>query len=106
MRAPRGLMLDMDGLLYHGYRVLPGALAFLGHWSHLPRVFVTNNPIATAGEIADRLAGMGFERPAPALVRTGRFAPGEPLPANCAAPDWDVDHLDQLTAAWCDKHGH
>jgi len=31
-----------------------------------------------------------------ALVRTGRFAPGEKLPDNMTAPDWDVENLTQL----------
>ena len=31
-----------------------------------------------------------------ALVRTGRFAPGEKLPDKMLAPDWDVENLIQL----------
>ena len=31
-----------------------------------------------------------------ALVRTGRFAPGEPLPEGVATPDWDVASLAEL----------
>jgi HAD superfamily hydrolase (TIGR01450 family) len=31
-----------------------------------------------------------------ALVRTGRFAPGEPLPDGVMNPDWDVDSLTEL----------
>ena len=31
-----------------------------------------------------------------ALVRTGRFAPGEPLPDGVMNPDWDVDSLAEL----------
>ncbi len=31
-----------------------------------------------------------------ALVRTGRFAPGEKLPDIISAPDWDVENLMQL----------
>ncbi len=31
-----------------------------------------------------------------ALVRTGRFAPGEVLPENVSKPDWDVDTLIRL----------
>jgi len=34
-----------------------------------------------------------------ALVRTGRFAPGEPWPAELPRPDWDVHDLDELLAA-------
>lgn len=31
-----------------------------------------------------------------ALVRTGRFAPGESLPGNIRPPDWDLESLEQL----------
>jgi len=31
-----------------------------------------------------------------ALVRTGRFAPGEELPDNMLTPDWDVENLIQF----------
>ena len=31
-----------------------------------------------------------------ALVRTGRFASGEPIPDHLPVPDWDVDTLDTL----------
>ncbi|MBF0263744.1 MAG: HAD-IIA family hydrolase [Gammaproteobacteria bacterium] len=31
-----------------------------------------------------------------ALVRTGRFAPGQKLPKHMTAPDWDVDSLKEL----------
>ena len=31
-----------------------------------------------------------------ALVRTGRFAPGEPWPQGLPRPDWDVVDLDGL----------
>ena len=35
-----------------------------------------------------------------ALVRTGRFPPGAPLPDGVAPPDWDVPDLAALLAAW------
>lgn len=60
----RGLLLDMDGVLYHGDATLPGALAFLQATAHLPTCFVTNNPIRLPEEVADNLAARGFARPA------------------------------------------
>ena len=33
-----------------------------------------------------------------ALVRTGRFAPGEPLPQGVTKPDWDINDLNELKA--------
>lgn len=35
-----------------------------------------------------------------ALVRTGRFAPGAPWPADIPHPHWDVTDLDSLLRAW------
>lgn len=72
--CPRALLLDMDGVLYHGSRVLPHAIAFMRAVAAIPRVFITNNPIATPVQVADRLAGMGFERPDPAQILTSALA--------------------------------
>jgi NagD protein len=60
MKPPRALLLDMDGVLYHGTRVLPHAREFVAAMSSLPMLFLTNNPIATPAEVAARLRGMGF----------------------------------------------
>ncbi len=72
--CPRALLLDMDGVLYHGERVLPHAPAFLRAVAHLPHVFVTNNPIATPAEVAARLARMGLGAPAPEQILTSGLA--------------------------------
>ena len=50
---PRALLLDMDGLLFHGDRPLPGARALLERFDATPHAFVTNNPIRTPEEVAD-----------------------------------------------------
>lgn len=71
---PKALLLDMDGVLYHGSRVLPHATAFLDALASLPRVFVTNNPIATPEQVAGKLAHMGFEGPDPDQVITSGVA--------------------------------
>ncbi|BAN69270.1 HAD-IIA family hydrolase [endosymbiont of unidentified scaly snail isolate Monju] len=71
---PRGLLLDMDGVLYHGSRLLPHARRFLEATAHLPRVFVTNNPIRTPVEVADHLAALGLPRSDPADVLTSGVA--------------------------------
>ena len=72
---PKAILLDMDGVLYHGSRVLPQALAFMQNIRQLPHLFITNNPIATPAAVTDRLAA-------------------QPL------PDWDVDDLAALAEAW------
>lgn len=35
-----------------------------------------------------------------ALVRTGRFSPGDPYPENLPRPDWDVNNLTELWEEW------
>ena len=57
------LLLDMDGVLYHGEHILPGALEFMQAQAHLPTAFVTNNPIRSPEAVADNLAARGFARP-------------------------------------------
>ena len=60
---PRAILLDMDGVLYHGDSPLPGAIAFMQSIRHIPHCFITNNPIRLPAEIADRLEQQGFKRP-------------------------------------------
>ena len=73
-KPPAALLLDMDGVLYHGTRVLPPARSFLQDIAHVPHLFLTNNPIATPGQVADRLQQMGFARPAEQQVLTSGVA--------------------------------
>jgi HAD superfamily hydrolase (TIGR01450 family) len=42
------------------------------------------------------IAGAGAIGMKTALVRTGRFAPGEPWPDGLPRPDWDAGNLEQL----------
>ncbi len=57
------VLLDMDGVLYHGEKAIPQAVEFMLSIRHLPHVFITNNPILSSEEIADRLLRLGFSRP-------------------------------------------
>lgn len=56
-RNIRGVLLDMDGVLYHGEARLDGVLEFF-EWLPWPYLFVTNNSSRTPQQVADRLAGM------------------------------------------------
>jgi len=67
-------LIDLDGVLFHGERVLPGAEAFLRCLEQCPHVFLTNNPIRTPEEVADGLAAMGLPRPAPEHILTSALA--------------------------------
>lgn len=54
-----GVLLDMDGVLYHGTRPLEGAREFLD-WLPVPFAFVTNNSSRTPQQVSDKLANMGI----------------------------------------------
>lgn len=71
---PLALLIDMDGVLYHGERPLPGGRELLERLGDRPHVFVTNNPIRTPGEVADGLAALGLPRPAPERILTSALA--------------------------------
>lgn len=72
--AKPAFVLDMDGVLYHGDAVLPGALDFMAGIADLPHVFLTNNPILPPAAVAERLARLGFARPDERLVVTSAEA--------------------------------
>ncbi|MDH5219171.1 MAG: HAD-IIA family hydrolase [Gammaproteobacteria bacterium] len=59
----KAILLDMDGVLYHGDKAIPGAVRFMQAIEHLPHAFITNNPILPSDAIADRLVRLGFRRP-------------------------------------------
>ncbi|WP_457671643.1 HAD-IIA family hydrolase [Thiolapillus sp.] len=54
-------LLDMDGVLYHGDKVLPGAREFVQQVSRHKHLFITNNPTRSPSQVADRLTQMGFQ---------------------------------------------
>ena len=64
MKSPiKALLLDMDGVLYHGEKAIPEALDFMAEIGDIPHAFITNNPILPPTIVADRLKQMGFTRP-------------------------------------------
>lgn len=73
-RRPRALLIDMDGLLFHGDRPLPGAQRLLTRVAATPHAFVTNNPVRAPEEAADALLAMGLPRPDPARILTSALA--------------------------------
>ncbi len=68
------ILLDMDGVLYHGDRPLPGAAEFLQQIERIPHLFITNNPILPPQAVADRLARLGLPRPDPEQIITSAQA--------------------------------
>ena len=61
----RGFICDMDGVLYHGNRIHPGAAEFI-RWLQENRkeyLFLTNNSGMTPKELQQKLQRMGLEIP-------------------------------------------
>lgn len=58
-----GFICDMDGVIYHGNRVLPGVVEFID-WLHRENkeyLFLTNNSGSTPKELQQKLARMGLD---------------------------------------------
>lgn len=53
-------LLDMDGVLYRGDQVLPGALEFVRLVSQSRHLYITNNPIRSPMQVAEKLSFLGF----------------------------------------------
>lgn len=62
MKPFAGILLDLDGTLYHGRNRVPGADALIAGLRErgIPFLFVTNNSSRTPQAVADHLAGMGI----------------------------------------------
>ena len=61
----KGFICDMDGVLYHGNRILPGVPEFI-EWLHKEKkeyLFLTNNSGFTPKELNQKLARMGLDVP-------------------------------------------
>jgi 4-nitrophenyl phosphatase len=58
----RGFILDMDGVIYAGNELLPGAREFISHLqeTEVPFLFLTNNSSRTPGQYAEKLASLGI----------------------------------------------
>jgi len=63
IRASRGFICDMDGVIYHGNRVLPGVKEFLD-WLEREKkefLFLTNSSERSPRELHQKLARMGLQ---------------------------------------------
>lgn len=63
MESVRGLLIDLDGVLYVGGEAVPGAVEALAELRRrgIACRFVTNTTTRTAREVVGKLRGMGFE---------------------------------------------
>ena len=63
--SKQGFICDMDGVIYHGNRILPGVAEFI-QWLHEEKkeyLFLTNNSGYTPIELHQKLERMGLEVP-------------------------------------------
>lgn len=58
-------LTDMDGVLVHENRPIPGAAELLAHWrdTGIPFLVLTNNPIFTPRDLSARLRASGLDVP-------------------------------------------
>lgn len=61
-RRPQGVLIDLDGTLFHGTQVIPGAVAFISELQKrsIPLLYWTNNSTRTPASVADHLCELGF----------------------------------------------
>jgi phospholysine phosphohistidine inorganic pyrophosphate phosphatase len=90
MNRPRGLLIDIDGVLYQGEAAVPGAAQCL-RWvieRGIPHCFITNTTSKPRRAIVEKLAQLGIETDQPRihtpLVATSRWL-AEHAPGPCAA---------------------
>jgi 4-nitrophenyl phosphatase len=60
---PRGLLVDLDGVVYHGDRVIPGAPPFFRFLRRrgIPFLLTTNNSTLLPNQYVEKVARMGIE---------------------------------------------
>ncbi|MEK5031914.1 TIGR01457 family HAD-type hydrolase [Paenibacillus sp. FSL R7-0302] len=85
-----GLLIDLDGTLYHGGRMIPGAQRLIAalRAAEIPFLYVTNNSSRTPASVAAHLRGMGIEaRPeevCTSSLAAARYIAGESPGASVA----------------------
>jgi 4-nitrophenyl phosphatase len=78
LRGLRGFVLDLDGVIYRGNAVLPGAVETLSglRAGGIPFLFLTNNSTTTPPLVAERLRGMGIPADAEEVITSSVAAAG------------------------------
>jgi len=59
----KGFLIDMDGVIYSGNNLIPGADSFISELKKrkVPFLFLTNNSQRTPRDVINKLAGLGIE---------------------------------------------
>ena len=73
----KGFLLDMDGVIYSGMDLIPGADVFVANLieNNIPFLFMTNNSQRTPRDVVNKLAGLGIDAPESAVF-TSAMATG------------------------------
>ncbi|RMG86699.1 MAG: HAD family hydrolase [Bacteroidetes bacterium] len=60
---PKGFLIDMDGVIYSGKELIPGADEFIKRLQsrNIPFMFLTNNSQRSRRDVVNKLAGLGIE---------------------------------------------
>ncbi len=76
---PKGFLIDMDGVIYSGPELIPGADEFIASLkaNNIPFLFLTNNSQRSRRDVVNKLAGLGIEveekNVFTSAMATGRF---------------------------------
>lgn len=72
--AIKGLLIDMDGVLYRGQAPIPGAERFIAFLrdQRIPFLLLTNNSSLTPGQYVVKLRGMGIETHAEEILTSAQ----------------------------------
>ncbi|MDJ0806947.1 MAG: HAD-IIA family hydrolase [Gammaproteobacteria bacterium] len=68
------ILLDMDGVLFHGERPLPRADEFLQKIRRMPHLFITNNPTLAPDQVVAKFVRIGLPKPEPEQILTSAQA--------------------------------
>jgi 5'-nucleotidase len=76
MKDFRAYLLDLDGVIYRGERLLPGARALVDWLDANGRqtIYLSNNSVQTPAEVAAKLARLGMPRPEERTLTAGDAA--------------------------------
>lgn len=61
--SKKGFLIDMDGVIYRGSQIIPGAVEFINYLveQSIPFLFLTNNSSRTRKDIVRKLNELGFK---------------------------------------------
>ncbi len=76
MKDYRAVLLDLDGVIYRGEQVLPGARELVAWLDATGRraLYLSNNSLATPAEVTAKLARLGLPRPQGRVLTAGGLA--------------------------------